>query len=62
MATTTKDIKQMALDIHEQATTEYPYADPYEVRDELVRIYQREEELTLTELGQLTRALSELGI
>lgn len=62
MKTSTKDIKQMALDIHEQATTEYPHSDPYEVRDELVKIYQREEDLTITELGQLIRALNALGL
>lgn len=62
MKTSTKNIKQMALDIHEQATTEYPHSDAYEVREELVKIYQREEDLTITELGQLIRALSALGL
>lgn len=60
--TTTKDIKQMAIDIAETVKLEYPHCDPYEARDELVKIYMREEELTISQLGHLIRVLELIGL
>ena len=56
--TTTKDIERMAQEILEMAKYEYPHCDPYEVMEELARVYKREERLNAVEFSQLMKALA----
>ena len=58
MATVTKDIKRMAQEILEMVKYEYPHCDPYEVMEELARVYKREERLNAVEFSQLMKALA----